>query len=305
MKQAVCVLGAGRMGSSLVRTLLSNGYPTWVWNRTRARCKPLIAMGAKSGAEVEDVVGAAKVIFVNVLDYAASNALLKRNGVASLLAGKTVVQLTSGSPRLAREEADWISAQGAEYLDGAIMATPDFIGRPEAALLYSGSRSAYENCEPVLRALGGQTRYIGEVPGQASALDTALLTQMWGGLFGALQGMAIVQAEGLELETFRAQLLAFKPVVDAALLDVVDRTARHRFAGDEKTLASLGAHYSAFQHLVEACEEQGLDAALPQAMDRFFRRALAQNGPSADFASLAPLFQTDGMIGGAVEQANG
>jgi 3-hydroxyisobutyrate dehydrogenase-like beta-hydroxyacid dehydrogenase len=305
MKQAICVLGAARMGSSIARTLLNNGYPTWVWNRTRARCEPLIAMGAKSGTTVEDVVGAADIILVNVLDYAAGNVLLKRDCVASLLAGKTVVQLTSGSPRLAREEADWVSDQGAEYLDGAIMATPDFIGRPEAALLYSGSRSAYENCEPMLRALGGQTRYVGEVPGQASALDTALLTQMWGGLFGALQGMAIVQAEGPELETFRAQLLAFKPVVDAALLDVVDRTVRHRFAGDDKTLASLSAHYSAFQHLVETCEEQGLDAALPQAMDRFFRRALAQNGPSADFASLATLFRRAGMIGGAVEQANG
>ncbi len=305
MKQVVCVLGAGRMGSSIVRTLLNNGYPTWVWNRTRARCEPLIAMGAKSGATVEDVVGAAEVIFVNVLDYEASNALLKRDGVASLLAGKTVVQLTSGSPRLAQEEANWVSAQGAEYLDGAIMATPDFIGRPEAALLYSGSRDAYETCKPVLLALGGQTRYVGEVPGQASALDIALLTQMWGSLFGALQGMAVVQAEGLKFETFRAQLLAFKPVVDVALLDLIDRTASRRFGGDEKTLASLGAHHSAFQHLVEACEEQGLDAALPQAMARFFRRALAQTGPSADFASLAPLFQRNGMIGGAVEQANG
>ncbi len=90
-----------------------------------------------------------------------------------------------------------------------------------------------------------------------------------------------------------------------ALLDLIDRTASRRFGGDEKTLASLGAHHSAFQHLVEACEEQGLDAALPQAMARFFRRALAQTGPSADFASLAPLFQRNGMIGGAVEQANG
>jgi 3-hydroxyisobutyrate dehydrogenase-like beta-hydroxyacid dehydrogenase len=304
MKQEVCVLGAGRMGSSIVRTLLSHGHPTWVWNRTAARCEPLIAMGAKSGASVVDVVTPPDVIIINVLDYAASEALLKRDGVASLLAGKTVVQLTSGSPRLAREEAAWVEAQGADYLDGAIMATPDFIGRPEAALLYSGSRAAFKTCEALLLTLGGQTRYVGDVPGQASALDTALLTQMWGGLFGALQGIAVAQAEGLDLETFRSQILAFKPVVDAALLDLIDRTASRRFAGDEKTLASLGAHYSAFQHLLEACEEQRLDAALPRAMDRFFRQALTQNGADADFASLAPLFRRDEPALIAVEQAN-
>ncbi len=300
MKRPVCVLGTGRMGSSIARTLLKAGHPTWVWNRTAAKCEPLIAMGAKGAATVEDALGAAEIIFVNVLDHAASNALLKRDRVASLLAGKTVVQLTSGSPRLAREEADWLGAQGADYLDGAIMATPDFIGRAEAALLYSGSSRAYEACLPALLVLGGQTSHVGEVPGQASALDTALLTQMWGGLFGALQGMALVQVEGLELDMFRRQLLAFKPVVDAALLDLVDRTARCRFAGDDATLASLGAHHSAFQHLLEACEEQGLDAALPRAMDRFFRQALAQDGADADFAALAPLFQRNGMTHDAV-----
>ncbi|WP_244491028.1 hypothetical protein [Paramesorhizobium deserti] len=135
-------------------------------------------------------------------------------------------------------------------------------------------------------------------------MDTALLTQMWGGLFGAFQGIAVAQAEDLAMEMFRSQFLAFKPVVDAAVLDLIDRTASGRFAGDEQTLASLGAHYSAFQHLLEACEEQRLDATLPQAMDVFFRRALEQNGPNADFAALAPLFLREGMTRKIGEKLN-
>lgn len=293
MKLDICVLGTGRMGSSIARSFLRNGYTTRVWNRTAAKCEPLIAMGARSSTKLADVVAPSDIVVINVLDYAASATLLQQ--VDSRLAGKTVVQLTSGSPRLAREEAIRVEAAGARYLDGAIMATPDFIGRPEAALLYSGSRPAFDACEPVLLALGGQTGFVGDVAGQASALDTALLTQMWGALFGALQGMAVAQAEGLDIAMLRNQLLAFKPVVDAAVLDLVDRTASGRLAGDEQTLASLGAHHSAFQHLLEACAEQGLDANLPQAMDGFFRRALARNGADADFASLAPLFAPGGM----------
>lgn len=291
MKSTVCVLGAGRMGSSIARTFLSHGYETWVWNRTPAKCEPLASQGAQMAPCVADGIHAADVVVINVLDYAASAALLKHERVASVLPGKTVVQLTSGSPRLAREEAAWVGSHGASYLDGAIMATPDFIGKPEAALLYSGSRKVFETHRSLLSALGGGTTHVGDVPGQASALDTALLTQMWGGLFGALQGMVVVEAENLNLETFRHQLTAFKPVVDAALYDLIDRTRAQRFAGDETTLASLGAHYSAFQHLLEACEEQGLDASLPQAMDRFFRQALSQGGPESDFAALAPLFR--------------
>jgi hypothetical protein len=114
---------------------------------------------------------------------------------------------------------------------------------------------------------------------------------MWGGLFGALQGMAVAETEGLDLATFRNHLSGFKPVVNAALFDLVDRTNARRFAGDDATLASLGAHYSAFQHLLEACEERGLDAAMPRAMDMIFRQALSLGRIEDDCASLAPLFR--------------
>jgi 3-hydroxyisobutyrate dehydrogenase-like beta-hydroxyacid dehydrogenase len=295
VKSNVCVLGAGRMGSSIARTLLDRGHPTSVWNRTAAKCEPLVALGARVAASVEDAIGAADVVIVNVLDYAASEALLRPDNVASALSGKAVVQLTSGSPRLARQEAQWVEARGAGYLDGAIMATPNFIGRVETALLYSGSRDVYELHKALLLSLGGGSSYVGEVPGQASALDTALLTQMWGGLFGALQGMAVAEAEGLDLETFRSHLSAFKPVVDAAIFDVVDRTKARRFAGDDATLASLGAHYSAFQHLLEACEERGLNASMPRAMDGIFRRALSLGSVEDDFASLSPLFRNGSL----------
>jgi len=279
------------MGSSIVRTLLDRGYPTSVWNRTAAKTAPLAAVGAELAASVADGVGAAEVVIINVLDYAASETLLRSDNVASALSGKAIIQLTSGSPRLAREEARWVEARGAGYLDGAIMATPDFVGKPETTLLYSGSREVYDRHKPLLLALGGGTSYVGEVPGQASALDTALLTQMWGGLFGALQGMAVAEAEGLDLQTFRSHLSAFKPVVDAALFDVVDRTKARRFAGDDATLASLGAHYSAFLHLLEACEERGLNAAVPRAMDAIFQQALSLGSGADDFASLFPLFR--------------
>jgi 3-hydroxyisobutyrate dehydrogenase-like beta-hydroxyacid dehydrogenase len=292
------------MGSSIVRTLLSGGYETWVWNRTQAKCEPLAALGAKIASSAADGVKVSDVVIINVLDYAASTALLRQDSVTSALAGKTVVQLTSGSPRLAREEAVWAESRGAKYLDGAIMATPDFIGRPEAALLYSGPREVFETHKDLLTTLGGGTSYVGDTPGQASALDTALLTQMWGGLFGALQSIAVVEAENLSLKTFRYQLTAFKPVVDAALFDLIDRTRARRFAGDETTLASLGAHYSAFRHLLEACHEQGLDSSLPNVMDRFFRQALSLGGPEGDFASLAPLFRENLTVAPSLEPAN-
>ncbi|WP_026620422.1 3-hydroxyisobutyrate dehydrogenase-like beta-hydroxyacid dehydrogenase (plasmid) [Ensifer sp. WSM1721] len=82
MKQPVCVLGAGRMGSSVATTLLNNAYDTWIWNRTAAKCNPLIAMGAKSGARRSLAQNGAHA------DFASLAPLFRREGVASEVMGK-------------------------------------------------------------------------------------------------------------------------------------------------------------------------------------------------------------------------
>ncbi|MFC3076945.1 NAD(P)-dependent oxidoreductase [Phenylobacterium terrae] len=290
MNPIVCVLGAGRMGSSIVRALLLSGHAVWVWNRTAAKTAPLAEAGAKVAETAAEAVRAADLVIVNVLDYDVSDRILRTPAVVEALAGKTLVQLTSGSPRLARDQEAWAKVRSVAYLDGAIMATPDFIGRPEAALLYAGSRSAYERYEPTLRLLGAAGGYVGEDAGLASALDTALLTQMWGALFGALQGLAVAQAEGVAPSAFLGHLRAFKPVVDAAVVDAVERGGAGRTRADEATLATLAAHYSAFQHLLEVTKVRGIDPALPEALDSLFRRAAAAGRlEDDDFAALAPL----------------
>lgn len=130
MKPRISVLGAGRMGSALARAFLKHGYSTGVWNRTKSKCEPLAALGARIAPTVQDAAAASDVIVVNVTDYITSDGLLRADDVTKGLRGKLLVQLTSGSPKQAREMAGWAQQHGIQYLDGAIMATPNFIGEP-------------------------------------------------------------------------------------------------------------------------------------------------------------------------------
>jgi 3-hydroxyisobutyrate dehydrogenase-like beta-hydroxyacid dehydrogenase len=63
---------------------------------------------------------------VCVLDYDAVHDVLDPS--AHTLASRALVNLASGTPRQAREAADWASAHRADYLDGGIMAVPSMIG---------------------------------------------------------------------------------------------------------------------------------------------------------------------------------
>ena len=60
-----------------------------------------------------------------------------------------------------------------------------------------------------LLVLSGDVRHVGEDFGIACTLDSAALSQMWGGLFGALQAIAICQAERVDLDMLAVQTLAW------------------------------------------------------------------------------------------------
>jgi len=286
-KVQVSIIGTGRMGAALAAAILRGGYTLHAWNRTAAKLEPLVAQGARPAASTLEAVQASQVVILNVRDYATSDALLRTSHVQAALRGKTIVQLCSGSPGQAREAARWAGKNGIDYLDGAIMATPNFIGEPSGTVLYSGSRLVFERFKALLLTMGGNTQFVGEDPGHASALDAALLFQMWGTLFGALQGFAICRAEGLPSGDYATHLRAIRPMVEGALADAVDRVVNGRLAADDSTLATLETHYGSFRQVLALHEERRLDDAIPRAMEQVFLRAMEAGHGQDDFAVLS------------------
>jgi 3-hydroxyisobutyrate dehydrogenase-like beta-hydroxyacid dehydrogenase len=288
-RNRVSVIGTGRMGSALASAFAKAGVPTTVWNRTRTKTARLAALGARVADTVASAVQAADIVVVNVIDYEASDRLLRTDEAAQALRGRILVQTTSGSPKLARAAGEWASEHDVAYLDAAIMATPDFIGHDGVTILYGGPAAVFARAEAVLRALGGTPVHVGDDVGHASALDSALLSTMWGGLFGTLVGAAVCEAEGIALATYRAHATAVAPMMIAATDDVIGRVQARRFAGDETTLASLEAHFTAFRHLVELCDAHGIDPSVNGGFDRLFRAAIDRGHAPDDFAQLYTL----------------
>jgi 3-hydroxyisobutyrate dehydrogenase-like beta-hydroxyacid dehydrogenase len=275
------------MGSALAHALIKAGYPTTVWNRTAAKAAPLAAAGAEVAASVRDAVAASEVVIVNVSDYQATESLLRNGTVAAALKGKLVIELTSGTPDGAREAQAWAERHGLRYLDGAILATPDYIGTEAGTLLVSGPANVFEHSRAALGALGGNVQFIGEDPGLANALDSAVLALMWGALFGGLQAIAVARAETIDLGVLAKQWAATAPVIDGLVSDLIKRSAAGRYAADGETLSSVSPHYGAFHHLVDLMKARGIDRTITDGYEAVFRRAIDAGHLHDDFASLS------------------
>ena len=125
---AVTCIGLGLMGSALSRALMASGHGVTLWNRSPEKAQALAEVGAVAVDSLKEAVAASPVVLICIDNYVSTRALLETKGLADLLVGRTIVSLTTGTPREAEALSVWVSAQGARYLDGAILCGPDEIG---------------------------------------------------------------------------------------------------------------------------------------------------------------------------------
>ncbi|MEW9556283.1 NAD(P)-dependent oxidoreductase [Nonomuraea sp. NPDC050783] len=277
MSENISVLGLGLMGSALAGALLAAGHRVTVWNRTPAKADPLVARGATLAATPAEAVAASPLVIACLLDYASVREVL--DGVP--LRGRVLANLTTGRPSEARESASWAIEQGAEYLDGGIMAVPQMIAGPGALILYSGERAAFDRHEQALAALA-EPRYVGEDPGMAPLLDLAMLTGMYGQFVGALEALALVRSAKFPLTEFTTDLLV--PWLNA-MATLQPAWAQALEAGDHRTeVSNLEVNRAGMENLERAFTEQGvrLDLLLPvkALIERRVAKGLGHEGLS-------------------------
>ncbi len=278
--QAVTVIGLGSMGSALAAALLDRGHPTTVWNRSPDKARPLVERGARLAATPQEAITASPLTIACVLDYEALHTVL--DPAAGDLAGRTLVNLTSGSPEQAHEAVKWAGSHGAEYLDGAIMTTPPGVGDPAMMFLYSGSQQVFETHRPTLTALGDPL-YLGTDPGLASLYDAALLGLMWSTMTGWLHGTALVGAEGTPATDFPPVATRWLTAVAGFLTTYAPQVDAGRYPGDD---ATVDVQIAAIDHLIHAAAARGIDNALPELLKAAMEKAGAAGHGQDSYASL-------------------
>lgn len=283
-RPAVTVIGLGSMGSALAATLLDRGHPTTVWNRSPDKARPLAERGAHRAATPEEAVAASTLVLACVLDYDALHTVL--DPIAATLAGRTLVNLTSGSPEQAQEFADWARSHGADYLDGAIMTTPPGVGNPGVMFLYGGSQTAFATHRPTLAALGDPL-HLGTDPGLGSLYDSALLGLMWSTLTGWLHGTALVGADQVAATDFTALATRWLEMVAGFMATYAPQVDAGRYTGEDGTVdATVDVQITAIGHLLHAGSARGIDNSLPELLRATMLRAKEAGHGAGSYAGV-------------------
>ncbi|GAA2797748.1 NAD(P)-binding domain-containing protein [Saccharopolyspora taberi] len=265
------------MGRAITTAFTTAGHRTTAWNRTPGKGNDLDATIASTAAEA---IAASPVVVVCVLNYQAVQAILD----PAALKGRTLVNLTGGSPRQAREMAAWAAGHGIDYIDGVIL--NGVIGGPEAALLYSGPREVYQEQQATLAALGENGTYLGEDPGRAAGFNMSLLDLFWTSMFGVVHAFRLAAAENIA----PADLGGHAKLMAGLLPGLIDLVAEHvaadEFPGDASTIVSAAA---VLDEVIDTARTNGLDDGVLSAGRAAVQRAIDAGHGSAGFSRLAVL----------------
>jgi 3-hydroxyisobutyrate dehydrogenase-like beta-hydroxyacid dehydrogenase len=290
-RKAITVIGLGQMGVRLAELLRDGGNPVIVWNRTIEKAQKI--EGVQVVADIDSAIEQGSVIIICVYDYKAVNEVLASLKDKSFLAGKSIINLTTGSPDEATDLERWVKGNGGHYLDGAIQVAPEQMGLPDTTILISGGQDVFKQYEDQLRIFGGNIKYLGANASAASAMDLATLAWLYGSYVGLMHGAALVESTGLELSSFSDIITEITPGFTTFFKHELHTIATKDFTISQSPLA---ISIAATQRIHDAIKDNGIDGTFAGSIALLLKKADAAGLGGQELASLIKVIRKPGEM---------
>jgi 3-hydroxyisobutyrate dehydrogenase-like beta-hydroxyacid dehydrogenase len=155
-------LGAGRMGTEMATRLLGATGDLAVWNRTAAKCAPLVEQGAEQIGSVA-ALAQRDVVFISVTR--SEDLIEVLSGTGGLLTQQrrpqVVVDCSTVSAAASAQARAAARERGVAFLAAPISGNPAMVREGAGALVVSGPREAYDQLEEAFTAIAPTVVYAG------------------------------------------------------------------------------------------------------------------------------------------------
>jgi 3-hydroxyisobutyrate dehydrogenase len=182
-------LGLGLMGAPMAARLLAAGHDLTVWNRSAAKAEPLRAAGARVAATPAEAAAEAGIVFLNLMDAAATEAVcLGPGGIAEAPAGdrvaaeprghRIVVDHSSIPPDRTREIAARLAAaNGTRWVDAPVSGGTRGAAEGTLAVMAGGAAEDVERIRPYVMAMARNLTHMGPLgAGQTAKLCNQVIS---------------------------------------------------------------------------------------------------------------------------------
>lgn len=278
--EALGFVGLGLMGLPMTRRLLAAGRRVTVWNRSPSKRDLAVAEGAIGAESAAAVAAASDIVFLNLTDTAAVDAVaFGPGGLAQVPGqGKLVVDFSSIRPDATLDIAARLeAANGMRWVDAPVSGGTKGAAEGSLAIMAGGAAGDIERARPHVMTMAARLTHMGPLgAGQA----TKLCNQMIVGCAMAVLAEATRLAANSGIDPARLPealaggfadskpLQLFVPRMAAALHD-----------------PPLGHAYTILKDLdtaLDVARETGTPAPMTALASQLFRTLIAGRGDEAD-----------------------
>lgn len=180
----IAVLGTGRLGSGFAEKALENGHQVRVWNRTAAKCDPLVRLGAHLGRDPADTVsGCQRVHLILTADDAVDSVIEAMR--PNLAPDAWIVDHSTNLPNRVAERCARLRAEGVQYIHAPVFMGPSHSRQGTGQMIISGPSTSIEALRPDLEQMTGTLTVIGP-----RDQDAALYKVLGNGLIIGISALA-------------------------------------------------------------------------------------------------------------------
>ncbi len=278
-------VGVGRMGGPMASRLLDAGHSLVIFDTNAAVMKPLADRGATIAPSPAEVASKAEVVFLSlptppVLQTVAIDGVLKGT------AGKTMIDLSTTGPSVAKVVAKAAAEKGVAWVDSPVSGGITGATKGTLAVMVSCPKGVFEQVDPLLKVFG-KTFHVGEKPGLAQIAKLAN---------NLLAASAIVL-------TSEAVVMGVKAGLDAkVLIDIINAGSGRNSASQDKFPKAIlprtfdfgfatGLSYKDVRLCLEESEALGVPMVAGAAVRQMLAITNAKFGPDSDFTSIAKVVE--------------
>ncbi|RLV57496.1 NAD(P)-dependent oxidoreductase [Aeromicrobium phragmitis] len=285
-------IGLGVMGQPMALNLARADVPLVVWNRTPARCDPLVAAGADRAPTCAAVFEHCPVVLMMLYDEAATDAVLERGTgeFARRVRDRTVVSLGTMSPRYSAQLAHDIEVAGGSYVESPVSGSRGPAEAGELVAMLAGPPDGRELVRPLVEPLCSLVVDCGTVP---AALTTKLAVNVFliAMVTGLAEAFAFAERHGVDPRLLQT-IIDAGPMSSAVSRAKADKLVR----GDLTVQAAIADVRKNAELITGAARERGAPSPLLEVCRALYTRAEELGFGDADMAAVVEAMRDSGSI---------
>jgi 3-hydroxyisobutyrate dehydrogenase-like beta-hydroxyacid dehydrogenase len=271
------LIGVGLVGSALAERFRAGGLSVVAFDR-----RPECLAGLTAATSVRVAAESAPILVLSLPD---SDTVADVIGQAlPVLAGRTVIDTTTGDPDRTAALGERLKAAGVDYVDATIAGSSRQVREGTAVVMAGGEAPVVRRCERLFRLFASQWFHVGS---WGSGARMKLVVNLVLGLNRAVlaEGLAFARSNGLDV---RAALEVLK--AGPAYSRVMDTKGPKMLAGDFSPEARLSQHHKDVRLILAAAERTGIELPLSRVHDRLLTELERQGMGELDNSAILRAF---------------